>query len=144
MADVAVIEVVVVEVILMGIAVVKIVVTEIVVVDDRSAVGDVGIVVVYRPAAVPVVAPVVPAPSISSEKAHPESDSKSNSRSCEENPRHGIPAWIGHDRLAIDQPGVISRNVDHLGIRRLNDHRAALSRYLLLFIAAQMAGLLRL
>src|ERR1700674_5367101 len=115
MAGVAMIEVVVVEVILMGIAVVKIVVTEVVAVDDGSAVGDVGIVVVHRPAAVPVISPVVPAPSVSSEKTDPESDSKSNSRSCEENPRHGIPAWICHNRLAIHQPGIISRYVDPLG-----------------------------
>src|SRR6202011_554417 len=97
-AGVAVIEVVVIEVILMGVAVVKIVVTEIVAVDDRPSVGDEGIVVVHRPAAVPVVSPVVPAPSISSEKTDPESDSKSNSRSCQENPGHRIPAGIGHDR----------------------------------------------
>src|ERR1700722_20685486 len=45
------------------IAVVEVVVTEIVAIDDCSAVGDVGTVVINRPPAVPVVAPVMPAPA---------------------------------------------------------------------------------
>jgi hypothetical protein len=58
-----------------SIAVVEIVavVIEVVAIDDRAAVGDVGVVVVDRPPAVPVIIPVMPAPPKSSEKA----DSKS-------------------------------------------------------------------
>jgi hypothetical protein len=54
---------------------------EVVAIDDCSAVGYVGIVVVGHRAAVPVVSPVMPAPPKSSKQADPEPDSKSNSHS---------------------------------------------------------------
>jgi hypothetical protein len=46
---------------------------EVVAIDDRPAVGDVGVVIVDRGATAPIIIPVMPAPSKSSEKA----DSKS-------------------------------------------------------------------
>src|SRR6266850_3302296 len=113
-------------------------------IDDSSAVGDVGVVVVNHAMAVPVASPVMPAPTKSSEEAHPEADSKSNPSSGQENPRHGIPAWIGDDRVAIHQPGIISRHVDYLRVGRFDDDSVALRCYLLLFIAIQLAALLRL
>ena len=119
-------------------------VIEVVAIDDRPAVGDVGVVVVDYPVAMPVASPVMPAPPISSEKADPQADSKSNPRSAQEDPRHGIPAWIGDDRLAVHEPGIIGRHVDHLRIGRFDDDSAALSCYLLLFIAIEVAGLVRL
>jgi hypothetical protein len=63
------------------VAVIEAVVTEIVAVDDRPAVGDVGVVVVDHPMAMPVAPPVMPAPTISSEQTDAEPDSKSNPRS---------------------------------------------------------------
>src|ERR1700676_1417766 len=126
------------------IAVVKIAVVEVVAIDDRSAVGDVGIVVVNRCAAMPVVSPVMPAPSKSSEEADTESDSKSNPRSRQEDSRHGIPAWICDYGLAIHEPGIVGRHVDHLRIGGVDDDCVVLSRYLFLFVAVQVAGLVSL
>jgi len=123
------------------VAMVEVAMVEVVAIDDGSAVGDVGVVVVDHCAAVPVVSPVMPTPPISSEKAEPEADSKSNPRSGQEDPRNGIPTWIRDDRLAIYEPGIIGRHVDHFRVGRFNDNRAALRRYLLLFVAIQMAGL---
>ncbi len=134
MADIPVIEV----------AVVEIVVTEIVTVDDRSAMGDVSIVVVNRPAAVPVVSPVMPAPPKSSEKADPESDSKSNPHTAKEDSWHGIPAWVRDDWRPVYEPRIVSRHVDYIRIGRFDDNRIALSCYLLLLIAIEVAGLARL
>ncbi len=93
------------------VAMIEVAVVEVVAIDDRSAVRDVGVVVVDRCSAVPVVSPVMPAPSISSEKAEPEADSKSNPRSGQEYPRHRIPTRIRDDRLTVHEPGVIGRPV---------------------------------
>ena len=117
------------------VAVVEIAAIEIVAIDDRSAVRDVGVVVVNHPMATPVASPVMPAPPKAPEEADPEADSKSNPRSGNENSRHGIPPWICDDRLAIHKPRIIGRHVDHLRIGWFNDDRVALSCYLLLFIA---------
>ena len=117
---------------------------KVVAIDDGSAVGDIGVVVVYHPVAMPVASPVMPAPTKSSEQAHPEADSKSNSRSRQEDPRHGIPAWICDDRLAVCEPGIIGRYIDDLRIGRFDDDCAPLSSYFLLFIAIEVAGFVSL
>ena len=126
------------------IAMVEVAMVEVVAIDDGSAVGDVGVVVVDHCPAVPVISPVMPAPPISSEKAEPEADSESNPRSGQEDPRHGIPAWIRDDRLTVHEPGIVGRHVDHLRVGRFDDNRAALRRYPLLFIAIQVASLVSL
>jgi hypothetical protein len=51
-------------------------VIEVVAIDDRAAVGDVGVVVVNRGPAVPIIIPVMPAPPKSSEKANSKSTSE--------------------------------------------------------------------
>jgi len=132
------------EIPMVEVAVVKVTVIEIVAIDDRSAVRDVGVVVVNHRMAMPVASPMVPAPAKSSEEADSEADSKSNPRSSQEDPRHGIPARIGDDRLAVHKPGIIGRHVDHLRIGWLDDDSVALSCYLLLFVALQVAGLVSL
>src|SRR5216684_1448131 len=123
------------------VAVIEVVVAEIVAINDRSAVGDVGVVVVNHPMAMPVASPVMPAPAISSEETDTEPNSKSNPRSGEEDSRHGVPARIRDDRLAIHEPGIICRYIDDLRIGRFDDDGAPLSRYLLLFTAIEVAGL---
>ncbi len=126
------------------VAVVEVGVAEVVAIDDRSAVRDIGVVVVDHRMPVPVASPVMPAPPISSEEADAEANSKPNPRSRQEDPRYGIPAWICDDRLAIHEPGIIGRHVDHLRIGRFDDDRVALSRHFLLFIAIQVAGIVSL
>ena len=126
------------------VAVVKVTVVEVVAIDDRSAVGDVGVVVVDHPMAMPVASPVVPAPTISSEETDAEPDSKSNPRSGKEDARHRVPARICDDGLAIHEPGIIRGHIDDLRIGRFDDDCIPLSRYLLLFIAIELAGLVSL
>ncbi len=123
---------------------VEVPVVEVVAIDDCSAVGDVGVVVVDHAMAMPVASPVMPTPPKSSEEADPEADSKSNPRSGQEDPRHGIPAWICDDRLTVDEPRIVRRHVDHFGIGRFDDNGVPLSRYLLLIIAIEVAGLVSL
>src|SRR5467141_3993814 len=117
---------------------------KVVAIDDGSAVGNVGVVIVDHSVAMPVASPVMPAPTIPSEEADAEPDSKSDTRSGQEDPWHRIPAWIGHDRLAIHEPRIIGRHVDHLRIGRFDDDGVALRCYLLLFIAIQVASLVSL
>src|SRR5712664_1437466 len=126
------------------VAVIEIVVVEVVAINDRPAVGDVGAVVVNHPVAMPVASPVMPAPTISSEVADSKANSKSNPRSGQEDSRHRIPARIRDDRLAIHEPGVIGRYIDDLRIGRFDDDCVPLSRYLLLFVAIEAAGLVSL
>jgi len=58
-----------------GVGTIKAGVIEIIAIDDRSAMGDVGVVIVEYPVAAPVASPVIPAPP----KASEETDSESNS-----------------------------------------------------------------
>ena len=120
---------------------VEVAVIEVVAIDDRSAVGDVGVVVVDHPMAMPVASPVMPSPSESSEEADPEANSKPNPWSRQEDPWHGIPAWVCHDRLAIHEPRIIGRHVDDLRVGRFDDDRVALRCYLFLFVAIQAPSL---
>src|SRR5438309_485815 len=86
---------------------IEVAVVDVVAIDDRSAVRDVGVVVVNHCSAVPVVSPVMPAPPISPKKADAKADSESNPHSGQEDPRHGIPAWIRDDRLTIHEPRIV-------------------------------------
>src|SRR6266478_208731 len=126
------------------VAVIEIAVVEVVAIDDGSTVGDVGVVVVNHPMAMPVASPVMPAPTISSEETDAEPDSKSNPRSGKEDSLHGVPAWICDDWLAIHEPGIIGGHIDDLRIGRFDDDGVPLSRYLLLFIAIEVASLVSL
>src|SRR5882757_7073453 len=126
------------------VAVIEVVVAEIVAINDRPAVGDVGVVVVNHPMAMPVASPVLPAPTMSSEETDAEPNSKSNPRSGEEDSGHGIPTRIRDDRLAIHEPGIIGRYIDDLRIGRFDDDGVSLSRYLLLLIGIEVAGLVSL
>jgi hypothetical protein len=58
--------------------VIEIVVVEVVAIDDCAAVRNVGVVVVFRAMAVPVIIPVMPAPSKATKKANPQSASEEN------------------------------------------------------------------
>src|SRR5882762_88222 len=88
------------------VAVVEVVVTEIVAINDRPAVGDVGVVVVNHPMAMPVASPVMPAPTISSEEADSKSNPEGNCGAGKKDSGHGIPSWICNDRRTVHQPGI--------------------------------------
>ena len=114
---------------------------EVVAIDDRSAVGDIGVVVVDHPMAMPIPSPVMPAPPKSSEEADSKSSTEVESRAAKKDSGHRIPTWVGDDGVAVHEPRIIGGNVDHIWIGRFDDGRVTLSRYLLLFVAIQMAGL---
>src|SRR5580700_431992 len=116
----------VVEIAMVKVAAIEVVAGEVVAIDDGSAVGNVGVVVVDHGPTAPVVPPVAPTPSKSSEEA----DSKSKP---EGDSGHGVPAWVADDRRPVHEPRIIGRHVDHVRVGWFDDDGAALSRHLLLF-----------
>ena len=110
------------------------------VVTKIPAVRDTFVMIEERSTAMPVVAPVMPAPAISSEEADTKSNAKGNAGATPVNPGHGKPAWIRDDRLTVHEPGVVGGNINDLWVGRFDDDRVALRRYLLLFGVTQMAG----
>jgi len=126
------------------VAVIEIGVVEAVAIDDRSAVRNVDVVVVDHSMAVPVASPVMPAPAKSSEEADSKSKPEGNCRAVKKDPRYWVPTRVGDDRRPVHEPGIIGRNIDDLRIGRFDDGGVPLRRYLLLFIAIQVAGFARL
>src|SRR5712672_2383732 len=127
-------------------ATVKVAVTQITmmkpVMPELSAVRNELMVIEECPAALPVVAPMAPAPAKSPKISESKSNTERKSDAAPKNSRHRIPAWVGHDRSAIHKPRIIGRHINRFRIRRLDNDCVSLRCYLLLFIATQMSGVL--
>src|SRR5882672_6432483 len=109
---------------------------------ELSAVRHELMVIEECPAAMPVVAPMAPAPAESAEISESKANTERQSDAAPKNSRHRIPAWVGHDRSAINKPRIIGRYVNDLWISRFDDDRVSLRRYTFLFAAIQMTSLL--
>src|SRR6266436_2954849 len=136
MANVAVIESSMVKVAVIEITVMESVVAKL------SAVRNELVVIEECPAAMPVVAPMAPAPAESAEISESKSNTERQSDAAPKNSRHRIPARVGHDRSAIYKPRIIGRHVNRFRISRLDNDCVSLRRYSLLFIAIQVPSLL--
>ena len=84
--------------------------------------------------AVPVESPVTPTPTKSAEEANAKSDTKRKAWAAPKDSGHRVPARVGNDRRSIDEPRIISRDVDDLWVGGFNNDGVALRAYLLLFI----------
>src|SRR5882762_686783 len=136
MANVAVIESAMVKVAVIEITVMESVMTKL------SAVRNELVMVEECSAAMPVISPMAPAPSKSSEVPKSKSNAERQSDAAPKNALHRIPAWIGDDRSAIYKPRIIGRHINRFRISRFDDDCVSLRRYPLLFIAIQVASLL--
>src|SRR5258708_28089787 len=87
---------------------------EVVVIDERAAVRNPVMVVVLHPPAAPVGVPVVPSPAESGVVADPETESERDPRADGVQAGERIPAWVSHERGAIDDPRVVGGDVDDL------------------------------
>ena len=67
-------------------------VTEIVAIDERSAMGDVGVVVIDDRAIMPVESPAMPSPAKAAEVANSKAYAKRNRRTADENAGNRIPS----------------------------------------------------
>ena len=124
-----------VEIAMARVAVIKVAAVEVVAIDDRSAVRDVRVVVEDYPAAVPVVSPVMPSPPKSSEEADAKSKTERDCGAGKKDSGNWNPAGVGNNRCSVNEPRIIGRHVDHIGVCRFDDDRVALSGYILLLIA---------
>jgi len=109
-----------------------------------AAVGSPFVMIVECSTAMPVVAPVVPAPAISAEEADTKSNTKGKADAVPKNAGHGIPAGIRDDRPTVHEPRVVGGDINDLRVGRFDDDGAALRRNLLLFVAIQVASVLGL
>lgn len=98
--------------------------------------------VVLYPVMVPIASPVMPPPAVTPEPTDFESSSPPNVGSRIPSPRIFVPSRPGHDhRGPIHNPGIVGRDVDHLGVGRFNNDGFALGLYDLLLCCLQIAGL---
>src|SRR6266404_3253450 len=111
---------------------------EVVAIDDRSAMGDVGVAVVDYSMVMPVRSPVMPPPTESSEEADSKSSTERDCRASKEDSVHRDPTWVGPDWFRVHGPRIIGRHVDDVWVGWLNDDRVAFRGYLLLLVAKQM------
>src|SRR5882724_624420 len=107
-------------------------VIEVVAIDEHSAVGYVGVVVINHAPVTPVGIPVVPAPAKAAEIVDSKAEAESNSRSGKIESRIRIPARPDSDRFSVHEPGIIFRNVNDLGIGWLDHDGLPLLSYVFL------------
>jgi len=91
-------------------------VIEVVAIDEDSAVGDVGVVVVNDSVVMPIISPVVPSPAKPAKEADSEAEAKRNPRTGKEQSWIRIPAWPDPDGLSIGEPRVVLRHVNNLRV----------------------------
>src|ERR1700751_2704259 len=101
-------------------------------VNKDSAVGLVVAVVEANVVMMPVISPVVPAPTEPAKEAISKTEAKRDSRSLQIQSRIPIPAGPHTDRTTIDQPRIILRHVNNLGVHRLDHNGLSLRAHLFL------------
>ena len=116
---------------------------EVVAIDENSAVGYVAVVVEHDPVVMPIVSPVSPSPAKPAKEANSKAKTPSESWPREVQPRIPVPARPHPDGLSIDEPRIILRHVNNLGICGLNHNGLPLFAYLFLRSALQVSRLLR-
>src|SRR5882762_6249498 len=136
MANVAVIESAMVKVVVIEITVMESVVAKL------SAVRNELMMIEECPAAMPVVAPMAPAPAESTEISKSKSNAERQSDATPKNSRRLIPSGIDRYRPPVNQPRIIGRHVDHLRIGRFNNDCVSLCSDPLLLAAIQVPSLL--
>src|SRR5580700_3152324 len=109
----------------------------------RIAARVIAIVIVDDGAAVPVGAPVSPAPAKTAEEADSESSSEEKVWPAKPDSGIGIPIRPRRYGIAVNDPRVVGRNVNNIRLRGLNDDGRTLSGHVLLLSGFQISRLLR-
>src|SRR5208282_1691147 len=86
----------------------------------RSAPGVVSGMVVHWVSVMPIESPMTPAPSKTAVPTDSKADSEIEVRAAKPDSRIRVPSRPRHDGISVDPPGVISRDVNHIGISGLN------------------------
>src|SRR6266436_1374880 len=109
----------------------------------RVAPGAVPLVIMNYDPVMPIGAPMMPAPAITSEVADSEADTKRQVRAAIPDSGIRIPPRPRHDWTAVNHPRIIRGDVNDFWASRLNDDRRVLRRYGLLGRAGKIARFLR-
>src|SRR4029077_4712070 len=112
---------------------------EIVTVGKGSAVRNIGVVVIGDSPVVPIGSPVMPSPAKATEVSDSKTQPEREVRAAIPNSRIRIPSRPCDHGTSVNQPWIISGNIDHFGIRRFNNDCLSLGRYLLLWRAFQIS-----
>src|SRR5579863_10252810 len=93
--------------------------------------------------AVPIEAPMAPAPSKAAEPADSEADPERKVRTAKPDSGVRVPPRPCHDGISVNQPGIVRRDVNNFGVARHNiDVVRAIRTHGLLRRALKIAGLL--
>src|SRR5580658_11105726 len=98
-------------------------------------------VVVERVVVMPVESPMTPSPSKTAEPADAEAESEREIRTAKPDSWIWVPSRPRHDGISVNQPGVIRRHVNHIGVGRLNVDIRAIVLHDFLLRGLQIAGL---
>src|SRR5208283_2334700 len=108
----------------------------------RAAPGVVVVVVIVHVSVMPIASPMTPAPSPTSEPTDSKADSEPEGRAVIPDSGIRVPIRPRVDWVSVNHPRIVRRDVNHLGISRLNDDRRVLRGYGLLRRGLKSAGLL--
>src|SRR5271157_6288463 len=100
--------------------------------------GVVPVVVINHDSVMPIRPPVVPAPFITSQPADSEADSEPEEWIVIPDSGIRVPPRPRNNGISVNHPRVVSRNVNHLGVSRLNDDRRVLRSYGLLRVVLRV------
>src|ERR1700730_15262132 len=117
--------------------------SEIVAIDERSATGDVGVVVKDDRMVMPVTSPAMPSPAKAAEEADSKTCAEFNRRAADENSWHRIPSGPHRQGRTVHEPRIVCGHINDVWIGWFNDDRLSLRRYRLLRRALQISRLLR-
>src|SRR5208283_1755628 len=109
----------------------------------RAASGVVPAAVIPCVSVMPIESPMAPAPAKAAVPADSEADSEIEIRAAKPNSRIRIPSRPSHDGIAVNQPRVIGRDVNYIGISGLNVNVWAIVPYDFLRSSLEAAGLFR-
>src|ERR1700722_2775310 len=135
MQRVVVVEAAVIKAAMIEIRMVEVAVVKVAAIHNRSAVGEIWVVVVEHPVVAPVPPPVIPAPTKTAKEAASKSSAEVEVRTVKKNSWHRVPTWICNDGITVHKPWVILGHVHHIWIGWFDDDRVALIRYFFLFVA---------
>src|SRR5579872_5135090 len=89
---------------------------EVVTVHKDSAMGFIVVVVEANVVMVPVISPVVPAPTKSAKETNSKPEAKRDSRPFQIQSWIPVPVRPYTDRISVDQPWIILRHINNLGL----------------------------
>src|SRR5580704_12272882 len=87
---------------------------------ELSAVRDIRVIAVSQVVFVPIRTPVVPSPAEAAVEADTNSEPEPDPRPIVVEPWNANPGGVVGERVAVDDPGIVFRNINDLWVGRFN------------------------